>query len=129
MRCKGFSLLECVVVVMIVGMLLGFAYPSYQAARLKKQRAEVMAQLMLAQMSLSRCYAQTGSYQHPCPDLPLHSNGAYTLQLLSATRDTYQLAAIAQGADTDCALFMIDEANQKSAKNAAGAVSARCWEG
>ena len=61
-RACGFTLLELIVVVAIVGLLAAIAYPGYQEHVRKGQRAEVSGLLLDNAQRLEHHYASTGSY-------------------------------------------------------------------
>ncbi|HEJ3591491.1 TPA: type IV pilin protein [Pseudomonas aeruginosa] len=58
-RQKGFTLLEMVVVVAVIGILLGIAIPSYQNYVIRSNRTEGQALLSDAAARQERYYSQT----------------------------------------------------------------------
>ena len=131
---NGFTLLELLIVISIVGLLVVIAYPSYTGYLLKSHRADAQAALTLDQIILERCYTHNFSYDSECPELvnfPHHSaQGYYTIVLSRLTPTTYQLTATpvaSQKADQICSSFTIDESNRKVAMNSAGISQPDCW--
>ncbi len=61
-RIGGFTLIEVMIVVVIVGILASIAYPSYQESVRKTQRAEAKAALMEGVQALERYYSINGRY-------------------------------------------------------------------
>jgi len=59
---RGFTLLELMITVAIVGFLAAIAYPAYQDSILKGRRAEGRAALLNLLQQQERYYTQTGSY-------------------------------------------------------------------
>ena len=59
---RGFSLLEIVLVVSLIGILTLLALPSYQGVMLKAHRTEAIAQLMQAAACQERTRAGRGAY-------------------------------------------------------------------
>lgn len=61
-RQKGFTLIELMITVAIIGILAGIAYPSYAEQIAKGRRADARARLMAAQQWMERYYTERYSY-------------------------------------------------------------------
>lgn len=59
---QGFSLIELLVVVAMVGILAAIAYPSYQEQIQSGRRSEAQAELMRLAQFMERIYTETGCY-------------------------------------------------------------------
>lgn len=59
---RGFTLMELMITVAIIGFLAAIAYPSYQDSILKGRRAEGRTALLNLLQQQERYYTQTGSY-------------------------------------------------------------------
>lgn len=59
---SGFTLIELMITVAIIGILAAIAYPSYQDSILKGRRAEGRTALLNLLQQQERYYTQTGSY-------------------------------------------------------------------
>lgn len=59
---RGFTLVEVMVVVVVVGILASIAYPSYQEAVRRGKRAEGRAALMQLMQQQERYYSRHNSY-------------------------------------------------------------------
>lgn len=61
-RLSGFTLIELIVAVAIVGIISAVAYPSYLQTVRKSNRAEAKAELTDAAARLQRCYTAYGKF-------------------------------------------------------------------
>ena len=64
---KGFTLIELMIVVAVVGILTAVAYPSYAEYVRRGHRADARAGLLQAQQWLERAATATGSYPQTLP--------------------------------------------------------------
>lgn len=62
MRSRGFTLVEMLIVVLIVGILASIAFPSYQRYVLQAGRADGKAKLMEIMQAQERYYSQHQTY-------------------------------------------------------------------
>lgn len=67
-RSKGFTLIEMMIVVAIVGILAAIAWPSYQESVKRSNRAEAKTELMDIAQRLQKCYTTYGRYDDPPGD-------------------------------------------------------------
>lgn len=59
---SGFTLIELMIVVAVVGVLAGIAYPSYQDSVVKSRRADAKAALLELSTFMERLNTATGCY-------------------------------------------------------------------
>ncbi len=133
---SGFTLIEVMVVVMIVGILAAIAYPSYQEYVLRGYRSEGMALLNDAAARQERYYAQTNSYVTSDSDMDklgmseTSSSGRYELSVSNPNGSGgYLLTATpkgAQTADTKCGDLLLNARGVRSV-GASGASANDCW--
>lgn len=126
---NGFTLIEVVVVVAIIGVLAMIAYPTYVDQVYKTRRSDAKVALLNVAQQFERCYTEASNYTAGvCPSgFPLNSNEGYysiTLAAGSLTGSSYTLVATAQGVqqgDAECAVFNLDHLGNKSA------TQGYCW--
>lgn len=137
MRQKGFTLIEVMIVVVIVGILASIAYPSYTEYVLKSDRAEAKAHLLSAMQAQERHYSQSMTYLDTVAKLTAFSGVAassehnkYTLSIDKCTGSTdtkscVVMLATPQRTDTNCGVLSIDSRGVKAATGTKGA--GYCW--
>jgi type IV pilus assembly protein PilE len=131
-KLKGFTLIELMITVAILGIISAIAYPSYQNAVRKAGRADAKASIMEIAQKLERCYTTYGDYSVAVANCGLTATTAsaenkYSI-VATLTNTTYSLTATATGQqanDTDCATFTLDNTGRKTGTDANGT---KCWK-
>jgi type IV pilus assembly protein PilE len=59
---KGFTLIELMIVVAVIGILSAIAYPSYQQYIARSYQAEAKAELLQLAQRLEQFYSNSGNY-------------------------------------------------------------------
>ena len=121
---RGFTLIELMIVVAIVGVLAAVAYPSYQDSVRKSRRADGKTALLQAVQVTERWFTQNNTYVG-APVAAASDEGHYTLAVTVATATAFTITATPGGAQASdpCGALTINQAN---AKTAAGGM-ADCW--
>ena len=79
LRQAGFSIVELMIVVAIIGLLAGIGIPSYRDHVTKGKRAEGKAALVAAASRLERYYTQNNCYPSPACGNPVATDSATAL--------------------------------------------------
>jgi type IV pilus assembly protein PilE len=136
----GFTLVELVIVVVIVGILMAIALPGYQESMRKGRRADAKAGLMDAANRQERFVLDRSSYTTDMTELgfgadPMISEeGHYSIDVESPDADCpiatcYVLTAtpVAGGAQADDARCSSFSLSSGGAKTATGTGASECW--
>ena len=133
---SGFTLIELMIVVAIIGVLAAIAVPMYGSYVEKSRRTDGKAKLMEVAQSLERCYTQFSAYNNSSCSVVSggavsenSDEGFYTITTTDFSTDAFTLSAApssgsAQAADTDCQSFTLTHLGEKGAT---GDDSDNCW--
>lgn len=147
---RGFTLIELVIAVAIIGILAAVAFPSFMDSVRKSRRTEAMTALNNVQQAQERFRANKTAYADNLTAAPTADpaglglttgtpSGYYTIALVSATATSYEATATAvsgtsQASDVNCALLgvrmtnaTLEYAGTTSGGTLAYAASNRCW--
>lgn len=112
---RGYTLIEILIVLAIVGILASIAYPSYQNHLIRSRRSDGQSALLDLANRMESYYSDHKSYQlatigsgsiHDILNRTTTPGNGYTLEIVQATENTYILQATPIGpqakADTFC---------------------------
>lgn len=144
---RGFTLIEVMIVVAIVGILVAIAYPSYQGYLIRNNRNIAKGDLLELQQWMERNYTLTNNYSIspgggtitisslPYSASPRTGTSHYTITFSAGPSATaYTLSAAPTGSlqvkDTTCGTLTLDSAGIRGAKGSAGNVTVvnNCWD-
>ena len=132
-RVKGFTLIELMIVIAIVGILAAVAYPSYTDSLRGARRVDAMNNLLKYQIEQEKHRASNVEYAGDFIDLIgagaagiASSEGYYNLTVDSSSATAFVLIATATGdqANDSCGNFSV---NQNGPNYDAGYAGATCW--
>lgn len=126
---RGFTLIEVMITVAIVGILASIAYPSYTDYVTRSNRSEGQRELLRYANIQEQVYVDSRSYAANMKGLGSTTetidteNGKYTISVSAQTTTTFTLLASAKGSqtgDTDCTALTVNEVGVKG--------PSACWE-
>lgn len=130
---KGFTLVEAMVVVAIIGILAAIAFPIYNRESMKNRRTEAISAATRIANELQAYFSDNNfSYTGYGISSAVSNNLRwYNAAVVTPTATTYTitvtpLAGSVQADDTDCAAFTLDEKGVKG-NTGTETVTARCW--
>jgi type IV pilus assembly protein PilE len=130
-KMRGFTLIELMITVAIMGVLTMLVYPSYSDFVVRSNRAEAPRELVRLANLQEQLFVDSRAYTTNISDLGVGSTATYETPShnykISSTvvENTFTLTADAQGAqktkDTDCIKIEITDTGKKTPIS--------CWEG
>ena len=129
---NGFTLIELMIVVAIIGILASIAYPSYQRYMLESRRSDAHIALLSMADAQERFFLQNNFYTTDVTQVGNAASleGFYTLAVTAADANSYTLTAIpvagsAQAQDVGCEGTAA--ANTITLTSARQKTPATCW--
>jgi prepilin-type N-terminal cleavage/methylation domain-containing protein len=133
---KGFTLLEIIIVIIIIGVLASLALPRFFATVEYSRSTEALNAISAIRQSLERCYIQTSGDYSKCTSFatldienPANSpNAHFTYAITSTTKGNFDITATRTARDggntTDTIVVAQDSAAGTITRSGTGAFSA-----
>ncbi|MEX2576135.1 MAG: type IV pilin protein [Halofilum sp. (in: g-proteobacteria)] len=130
-RPLGFTLIELMIAVTVLGIIAAIAYPSYQDYVFDGRRTDGQAALMDAAQRFERCYSSSMDYDD-CDDIDGSDSpeGYYSVSTHNVGATQYTLEAAPQGvqASDSCGTLTLDQTGRRGISGADSGVTAdECW--
>ncbi len=127
---QGFTLIELMITIVVIGILASIAYPSYTQYTLQARRAEAQSDMLKIQLGLEKWRANRASYRSDAtvsaPGVAVtntlanaeftDNNAYYNYTITDTTGSAYTINAAAQGAqvnDTGCTPLTLSQSGTK----------------
>ena len=127
----GFSLLELVIVLAVIGVLLTLAIPSYQRYTQRVHRAEAIRMMLAIADCQERVRASTGFYDTSSCGEGFNSD-SHELRIeppdTTASLEFTIIAQLRQGSDDTCGNLSLDQTGSRGISSNQATVS-KCWGG
>ncbi|MCK5662379.1 MAG: prepilin-type N-terminal cleavage/methylation domain-containing protein [Thiotrichaceae bacterium] len=144
---KGYTLIEIIIVIAILGIIAAIAIPSYQSYVLKSKRS-VAKNILLDVASRELSYRTDNKTYGDLSDLyggtdkkyindkveisDASANSLYSFEVSNISNTTYTITATytsdsGQNKDIDCKSFIVTHDGVKTAINSSNATESSCW--
>lgn len=133
MKARGFTLVELMITVAVLGIIVAIGYPAYTDQMRKTRRADAKSALMDAASKMERFYTQFGRYSATIANVGISATSPENFYGIAATvtgagSQTFTLTATRAGQQTAdvCGNFTINQAQNRNVVSASLS-AAQCW--
>ena len=121
---KGFTLVELMIVIAIIGVLAAVGYPAYTGAVKKANRADGIDSLLSLSGRMEEFYLNNDTYVNATVANTNSSDKLYTLAITAADGFTYTLTATPVQGDAECGNLTL---TSLGVKGTSVGTPANCW--
>jgi type IV pilus assembly protein PilE len=139
---KGFSLIELMIVVAVIGILAAVAYPAYQDYVIRSKRGDAMNSLASVRIAQEKYRANNSAFASALSTLTDYSadtvdsgDNYWNVTMASGagfatTGAQFFVIATPKHVDSDCEVFMVDREGPVTSGTYSGntIANADCWE-
>lgn len=128
---RGFTLIELMITVVVIGILTAVALPSYRDHIAASRRADGKAAVMALAQSMERWYTERSTYAGATVAVIYRTTspqGFYTMRITAQDAGSFSIRAVPRGAQVGdpCGSFVYNQAGTRSLASASLTV-AQCW--
>lgn len=134
---QGFTLIELMMVVVIIGILMAISLPQFTEYKMKSRRSEATSALMQIAAQQEQFFMDNRSYTgdftqlgYPVAGSVTTENGYYSVTISANPVYSYTLTATAQNdqtGDTACKAFTLTNQGTKGAIDSTNTATDACW--
>jgi type IV pilus assembly protein PilE len=139
---RGFTLIELMITILVIGVLAAIAIPSYRSYLLRAQRSDATAALLRIATSQEKYFLQYNTYATQLTGAPpaglnlvaTSDHGKYNLAIQGGagvngfTAQATPAAGGGQTDDTKCVTFTVNQSGVRTALDSGGADNTQeCW--
>jgi len=127
---KGFTLIELMIVVAIIGILASIAYPSYQDYVLRAKRGDAKVVILSVQLAQEKWRANNTTYGTTANiGITASPDDFYTVAISSNTGANYTITATPKSphADASCGNLVLTVVGGVETKSASAGTVDNCW--
>ena len=132
---RGFTLIEAMIVVAVLGIIVAFSYPSYRDQVMKSRRAEGMGALLELADRMERHYSDAGTYTKAdgtdiavADVFPSFASDYYTLSIDDQDTISFTISSAPKSTQVKdkCGTFTLTSDGDKSVS--ASGMKDECWK-